>query len=132
MVQLPFSKWSVSTHLSQLRLCVVVHVHQVRFGPERPQARPLERSPPVMEELKLLIVVPCMQLELQLSDRERRARKRAQRLVRRQECGQRVKLGALNVDLQNVDETVAWIPARQIRPVRCDEGLGEGAHRSAA
>ena len=44
-----------------------------------------------------------MQLELQLSDPERRARKRAHRLVRCQECGQRVKLGTLNVDLEHVD-----------------------------
>ena len=65
------------THLRQLRFLVVVHVHQVRFGPKRPQARRLESGPPVVEEIKLFPVVPRMQLDLQLSKRERRGRKRA-------------------------------------------------------
>jgi hypothetical protein len=101
--------WAVGTHLSQpwFPSCVVVHIHQVRFGPERTQARLFQRGPPVMEEIKLAVVVPGMQLELQLPDRERRARERTRRLVRLQECGQRVKLGALNVDLQHVDESMS-------------------------
>ena len=108
-----FPKAKRGSHLSQPRFLswVVVNVHQIRFGPERPQARAFERGPPVVEERKIFIVVPCMQLELQLSDRERRGRKRAQRFVPGQECSQRVELGAFNVDLEHIDETVAWIPA---------------------
>ena len=75
-----------------------------------------------MEEVKLAIVAPRMQLELQLSDCECRARKQARQLVRRQECGQRVKLGNLNVDLEHVDESVAW----KIRLFRRDNGADRG------
>jgi hypothetical protein len=114
--QLPkyYFSWAEGTHLSQpwFPSCVVVHVDQVRFSPERTQARPFERGPPVMEEIKFAIVVPGMQLELQLPDRERRARERTRWLVRVQECGQRVKFGTLDVDLQHVDESVAWIRVR--------------------
>ena len=104
---------------------IVVHVHHVRFRPESPQASRFERGPPAKEEVKLAIVAPRMQLELQLSDCERRARKQARRLVRRQKCGQRVKLGrvgTLNVDLEHVDESVAW----KIRLFRRDNGADRG------
>ncbi len=122
------------THLGQFWFpsWVVVHVHQVRLGPERSQAGALERDPPVVEEPKIFIVVPRMQLDLQLPNRESRARKRAVWLVRRQECGQRVKLGALNIDLEHVDEFVAWISPREISTVRGDEGTGRQAYRSAS
>jgi hypothetical protein len=66
---------------------------------------------------------PTHAARAELSDRERRARKRAHRLVRRQECGQRVKLGTLNVDLEHVDESVAW----KIRLVRRDKGAERGS-----
>ena len=60
-----------------------------------------------MEEREVAIVVPGMQLELQLPDRESRALKRGRRPVRTQEQSQRVKLGTLNVDLEYVDKRVA-------------------------
>ena len=106
------------THLSQLGFpsWVVVHVYQVRFSPERPQARSFERGPPIVEERKVAIVVPGMQLELQLPDRERRARKRTRRPVRAQERGQRVKLRTLDVDLEYVDERVAWLSRKKLGP----------------
>ena len=43
---------------------IVVHVDQVRFCPEWPKARILECDPPVMEEGKVGIVIPRMQLQL--------------------------------------------------------------------
>ena len=97
------------THLSQLWFpsWIVVHVYQVRFSPERPQARSFKQGPPVVEEREVAIVVPGMQLELQLPDRESRALKRGRRPVRTQERSQRVKLGTLNVDLEYVDKRVA-------------------------
>ena len=69
----------MGTYLDKLRwfIRVVIHEHHVRFGPEWPQAGRFERGPPAMEKVKLAIVVPRMKLELQLSDRERSARKRA-------------------------------------------------------
>src|SRR6266702_64123 len=100
----PEERTNEHTHLCELwpRTAHDVDVHQVRLRPERPEARRLERGPPVGKVLKMLPAVARVDLELELADGKH---------VPLGECAEerreRVEFSALDVDLEDVDERVS-------------------------
>lgn len=83
------------------RAAIVVLIDQIRLRPEGAEASGLEHLPPLEEFGERL--VPGVDLELQLAERQRLARVD----VRLDERGERLKLPGLDVDLEDVDERVA-------------------------
>ena len=73
----------------------------IHLSPERSQACLLKHRPPLQELVELL--APDVDLELELTERQRLAIVH----VRFHQCGQRLELPALDVDLEDVDVIMA-------------------------
>ena len=79
-----------------------VDVNQVWLHPDRPQARHLESRPPACKVLTVLAAIARVDLELELTDREHLALG-----VSAEEGCERVKLSAIDVDLEDIEGLVA-------------------------
>ena len=99
----PQTRKARTTHLCQVRphIAQQVDIHQVRLRPERPQARRLQRSPPVRKVPKVLAASARVDLELELADGEHGALG-----IRVEERRERVEFAALDVNLEDVNERV--------------------------